>query len=248
MSRFVVIFSFAFLMILPFNNWAKSPDWSAYLKVLQHVKPGAKHGIPLEFVNYMQLKESGLLETAYHQISNFPITDLEGREEKLAFYINVYNILAMKMVLDHWPVKTIKDIGSIFQPVWGKTAGIISGKKVSLDDIENNILRLMGEPRIHFAIVCASVSCPDLRAEPYIAEHLNSQLDAQVRSFLQNEKKGLRVEEKEIHVSKIFAWFEQDFDKAGGIKTFIRHYRPELPHLEFEADIDYDWSLNSTGQ
>jgi hypothetical protein len=248
MNRFVVIFSFTFLMILSFNNWAKSPDWSPYLKVLQYVKPGVKHGIPLALVNYQQLEKSGLLETVYHQISNFPVTDLEGREEKLAFYINVYNILAIKMVLDHWPVESIKDAGSLFRPVWGKTAGMIGGKKVSLDDIENNFLRPMNEPRIHFAIVCASVSCPDLRTEPFIAAHLDTQLDAQVRGFLHNQKKGVWVDEKEIHVSRIFSWFEKDFVRKGGIETFIKRYRPDLPKIEIDVDVNYDWSLNATNR
>ncbi len=248
MNRFVAIISFTFLISLSFSNWAKSPDWTAYSKVLQHVKPGVKHGIPLTLVNYKQLKKSGLLETAYHQISNFPVTGLEGREEKLAFYINVYNILAIKMVLDHWPVESIKDAGSLFRPVWGKTAGMIDGEEVSLDDKENNFLRPMNEPRVHFAIVCASVSCPDLRTEPYIAARLDTQLGAQARSFLHNQKKGVWVDEKEIHVSKIFSWFKKDFIKGGGIAAFIQYYRPDLPNLEIDTDIDYDWSLNATNR
>lgn len=125
---------------------------------------------------------------AYQNIKQFPVKNLSSREKKLAFYINSYNILALKMVVDHWPLKSIKDIGSLFRPVWGKVAGTISGKLVSLDDIENDIIRPMGEPRIHLAIVCASVSCPDLRTEPYTAKKLDSQLDEQVRLFLNNNK------------------------------------------------------------
>ena len=245
MNRFVAELGFAILILLSFNSWAKTPDWSAYAKVLQSVKSGVKHQTPLALVNYDQLKKSGQLEAAYQKIKNFPVETLSGREEKLAFYINVYNILAIKMVLDHWPVESIKDAGSLFRPVWGKTVGIIDGNKISLDDIENNLLRPMGEPRIHFAIVCASVSCPDLRTKPYAAEQLSTQLDAQVRSFLHNNKKGLQTGEREIHVSKIFFWFEKDFSSVGGIETFIHHYRSDLPDLKIVADIDYDWSLNA---
>ena len=235
---------FVALLSFTFNSWAKSPDWNVYALVLQQVSPGVKNETPLALVNYAQLKQSGQLEAVYQQIKQFPIENLSSREEKLAFYINTYNILALKMVLDNWPLDSIKDVGSLFRPVWGKTAGIIGGKKVSLDDIENAIIRPMGEPRIHLAIVCASVSCPDLRTEPYMAEKLNSQLDDQARVFLHNDKKGLWIGKKSIHISKIFDWFAKDFVETGGVETFIRSYRPDLPDLDIDADIDYDWTVN----
>ena len=196
-------------------------------------------------VDYAQLKKSGQLQAVYQQISQFPVESLDSREEKLAFYINTYNILALKMVVDHWPLESIKDVGSFFSPVWGKTAGIIGGKQVSLDTIENDIIRPMNEPRIHLAIVCASVSCPDLRNEPYTAEALNTQLNDQTQSFLRNNKKGLRIDKKAIHISKIFDWFEKDFSEVGGVEAFIRQYRTDLPTIEFDADIPYDWTVNS---
>ena len=148
-------------------------------------------------------------------------------------------------MVDHWPLESIKDVGSFFKPVWGKEAGTIGGNRVSLDDIENHIIRPMGEPRIHLAIVCASVSCPDLRSEPYTAAILNKQLDEQANAFLGNDKKGLYMTENEITMSKIFKWFKRDFDKAGGVDLFIRSYRTDLPiEYEINADIDYDWSVN----
>ena len=146
-------------LLLASNVAAVEPDWKEYARVLSAVKQGEKHGISVALVNYAALKNSGLLEKVYQQISGFPVQSLNGRDETLAFYINTYNILALKMVVDHWPVESIKDVGSFFSPVWGKDAGTIGGKTVSLDDIENKIIRPMGEPRIHLAIVCASVSC-----------------------------------------------------------------------------------------
>ena len=148
------------------------------------------------------------------------------------------------MVLDHWPIDSIKDIGSLISPVWGKFAGDIDGKAVSLDEIENKILRTMGEPRIHFAIVCASVSCPDLRNTPYTSSKLNAQLDEQAQQFLSNTEKGLRIEKDSIHISKIFDWFEKDFKSVGGVEAFIRGYRIDLPKLPLKDDIDYDWNMN----
>ncbi|WP_428355155.1 DUF547 domain-containing protein [Methyloprofundus sp.] len=233
-------------LLLANNVAAVEPDWKDYASVLGAVKQGEKHGTPLAIVDYAALKKSGLVDKVYQQISAFPVESLSGRQETLAFYINTYNILALKTVVDHWPLDSIKDVGSIFSPVWGKDAGTIGGKTVSLDDIENKIIRPMGEPRIHLAIVCASVSCPDLRNVPYTASTLNKQLDAQANAFLRNDKKGLYIAKDEIVVSKIFKWFKQDFDKVGGVDTFIRGYRPDLPvSYPIDADIDYDWSINA---
>jgi hypothetical protein len=174
MKRLMV---FTALLILSFNSFPAEPNWSAYAEVLKSVSQGTKNNVKLALVDYRALKENGKLEAAYQQLSNFPVTNLSNKEEKLAFYINAYNILALKMVLDHWPIDSIKDVGSLITPVWGKSAGDIDAKTISLDEIENKILRPMGEPRIHFAIVCASVSCPDLRSSPYTASDLNTQLN-----------------------------------------------------------------------
>jgi len=177
-------------VLLANNVGAQEPDWIGYAEVLKSVKSGEKNGTPLALVDYATLKQSGLVEKVYRQISTYPVTSLKGREETLAFYINTYNILALKTVVDHWPLESIKDVGSFFKPVWGRDAGTIGGNTVSLDDIENNKIRPMGEPRIHLAIVCASVSCPDLRSEPYTATTLNKQLDEQANTFLRNDKKA----------------------------------------------------------
>jgi len=237
-----------FFIGLLFTNhvMAQEADWSDYAKALKFVQQGEKHGTPLAVVNYAALKQSGQLEKAYQTITQFDVSQLQGQDEKLAFYINTYNILALKMVVDHWPQKSIKDIGSFFSPVWKKEAGMIAGKAMSLDDVENKIIRPMGEPRIHLAIVCASVSCPDLRAEPYTAAKLNQQLNDQAKTFLANNKKGSVIQQGELKVSKIFKWFKQDFDKVGGVESFIRNYRTDLTNsTKIDDYLDYDWSVNA---
>lgn len=235
---------FTALLVLSFNTFATEPDWSAYAEALKSVSPGTKNNVKLALVDYQVLKENGKLEAAYQQLSSFPVKDLSNKNEKLAFYINAYNILALKMVVDHWPIDSIKNVGSLISPVWGKSAGSIDGETVSLDDIENKILRPLGEPRIHFAIVCASVSCPDLRNTPYTASNLNTQLDEQIQQFLSNADKGLRIGNESIQISRIFDWFGKDFKPAGGVETFIRRYRADLPELPFKEDINYDWDVN----
>jgi hypothetical protein len=241
MKRLIIVTA---LLIPSFNTFATEPNWSAYAEVLKNVSQGTKNNVKLALVDYRALKENSKLETAYQQLSNFPVKNLSNKEEKLAFYINAYNILALKMVLDHWPIDSIKDVGSLISPVWGKSAGDIGGKTVSLDELENKILRPMGEPRIHFAIVCASVSCPDLRNTPYTASKLNAQLDEQAQQFLSNTDKGLRLENNSIQISKIFDWFEKDFKSVDGVEAFIRRYKVDLPKLPLKKEINYDWEVN----
>ncbi len=106
--------------------------------------------------------------------------------EKLAFWINAYNILTIDLVVQHYPVSSIKDVGSFVRPVWDLEAGVVGGKTYTLDQVEHEILRPLGEPRIHAAIVCASISCPPLRREPYRAAALDAQLDDSLRRWLSN--------------------------------------------------------------
>jgi len=223
---------------------AAEPDWSDYRVVLNHVKPGNKNGVKLMLVDYPAIKANGSLDKAYQALAGFDPRRLSSREERMAFYINAYNILALKTVADHWPVDSIKDVGSLFKPVWDRPAGQLGGNTVTLGEVEHTILRPLGEPRIHLAIVCASVSCPDLRDEPYSAAKLASQLDDQAQRFLSNTGKGLSVGVDRIKVSKIFDWFEKDFAAGGGVAAFIKRYQPELPDLKIKAAIDYDWSVN----
>jgi hypothetical protein len=232
------------LLVYSSGVLAKTPDWKAYADILKTVKQGEKNGVELTLVDYQTLKNNGQMEAVYQVISAFPVESLDSPNEKLAFYINSYNILAIKMVLDHWPEESIKDSGSFFNPVWDKPAGKIGGKTVTLGEIEHEILRPMGEPRIHMAIVCASVSCPDLRNEPYTAEQLNTQLNEQTSLFLNNTGKGLRTGEQAIQTSKIFDWFGEDFQPVGGVDTFIRSYRSGLPEKKIKANLPYDWNIN----
>ena len=231
-------------MFSAWNVSADEPDWTDYKTVLKHVKPGVKNGVTLMKVDYQAIKTNKSLNKAYQIVSSFKLERLSNRNEKLAFYINAYNILALKMVADHWPTESIKDSGSLFRSVWNKPAGMLGGEFVTLGEVEHEILRPMGEPRIHLAIVCASVSCPDLRTEPYMAKQLNEQLDDQTKQFLNNSGKGLIIEKKIIRISKIFDWFEEDFESYGGVSKFIKRYKTDLPDLKVKANIPYDWKVN----
>lgn len=224
-----------------------TPDWSEYDLILhKYISTRVRSGIPVNWVDYTGMGEDPVFDKVVQSIEAFSTAQLESSAENLSFYINAYNILAMKMVIDHWPVSSIREAGNWLRPVWEKPAGKINGKVVTLRMIEDDYLRIWNEPRIHMAIVCASLSCPDLRAEAYRPEALEKQLLEQTIRFIQNTAKGLRAENNRLHVSKIFDWFKTDFNMSGGVEAFIRRYM-DLPHdTVLKADIPYNWDLNGS--
>ncbi len=203
-------------------------------------------------VDYAGLRSDPAWERLVESLEASDPDALSSRNERLAFWINAYNILAIDVVVEHHPVESIKDVGSFLRPVWKRTAGRIGGEAVTLDQIEHEILRPMGEPRIHGAIVCASLSCPPLLREPYRVATLDAQLDANVRDWLAHPEKGARVEGEMLYLSSILKWFSEDFEAQGGAVAFAAAHAPEalgarIRALGGDPDVrwlDYDWSLN----
>lgn len=222
-------------------------DWSDYSALLkQYVQYEEKQGIYSNLVDYQGISQDVRYSQLLEQLAAFDSREL-ARKEKLAFYINTYNIFAIKLVIDHQPESSIKDIGSWFNPVWQKPAGVLAGDVISLDTIEHKILRKMNEPRIHFAIVCASLSCPDLRKEAYTASRLEQQLDEQARLFIANEQKGVKTDGDQLYISKIFDWFSEDFSSANtekGTLKFIAQYDMEVGRYSVYKTLDYNWHIN----
>jgi hypothetical protein len=225
-------------------------DWDALIK--KHVNPKKVDGVMINAVNYKNLKNDGDFKKLFSRLNLVRENSLKTREEKLVFWINTYNILSAKMVADRFPIKSIKDAGSFFSPVWEKPAGLVAGKKRTLNEIEHEILRKMNEPRIHVAIVCASVSCPDLRLEAFTADKLNEQLIDQMKRFLQSSEKGMRMDKKNnrVYLSLIFKWFKDDFESMGGVLKVISNYvSPEAAKALMNPSIDvsyfdYNWGIN----
>ncbi len=222
---------------------AQEPNWRLYGNLLKkHLTRHTEKGIELNWLDYPALNMDRDFPRVVNMLADFPKERLSGQTEKMAYYINAYNIFAIKMVLDHWPTKSIRKVGGFFTPVWKKRVGRLSGQIVTLHQLEHDILRPMGDPRIHMAIVCASLSCPDLRLEPYTATRLEAQLEDQTRRFLHNSTKGLKLKGKRVRLSKIFDWFEKDF---GNLKVFLKRYRPDLPEgYRMRNPLPYHWELN----
>ncbi len=224
---------------------AEQADFSALDRLLhRHVASATVKGIRLNVVDYGAWSKDADYPAAVDALARFDTARLASRNERLAFWINAYNLLAIKVVLDNRVSESIKDAGSFFSSLWVKDAGRVNGHTVTLDQIKHRILRPMGEPRVHMAIVCASLSCPDLRPEVYTAGRLPEQLDEQTRLFLANPTKGMAVQGRNLTVSKIFDWFDGDFDAQGGVIGFIRNHA-EIPEgARIDGYFDYDWSLN----
>lgn len=219
-------------------------DWALYDQLLsEYVSEGEKQGSPVNLVDYSNLKKDARLQVLINQLKSYPQSSLKSRRERLSFFINAYNILTIKVILDHWPVDSIRDIGSWFSDAWDIPVLEINGQNRSLDHIEHGILRAMGEARIHFALNCASVSCPDLRREAYTADLLYSQLDDQVDGFINQFGKGAKLQGDVLHLSKIFKWYAGDFDESGGVRNFIQH-RTDIKFKRTKIDLDYNWELN----
>ena len=175
------------------------------------------------------------------QLANNTPQDDWTREDKLAYWINVYNAFTVKLIIDNYPVKSIRSIGA----PWGKRFFSLGGEKYNLNEVEHKILRKMGEPRIHFAIVCASISCPKLKNKAYTANDLEAQLTSATEEFLTDETKNNLTENK-VKISKIFRWFDKDFKQNNQtIISFINKYVPidiaEDAKISFNS---YDWKLN----
>lgn len=220
-------------------------QWNAILK--KNTRLSKYEGIGYIGFDYVAIRNSREFDELVAGLASFSPEELRGKEERLAFWINVYNIFSVKLVRDHCPVICIKEVGSFIDPVWAVPAGKVGGKMYSLDDIEHKILRPMNEPAIHFALVCASVSCPDLLPEAYTAAALKSQMKLQVDRFLANREKGMRVDHKNkiLHLSMIFDWYKKDFAKAGGIIGFLNSGwgGQNIPDYAIKY-LPYNWDLN----
>ena len=168
-----------------------------------------------------------------------------SKPQRMAFLINAYNAFTVELVLAHYPVKSIKDIGSdLFNNRWKQKFFKLFGQDSYLDQIEHEMLRKPGaydEPRVHFALNCASIGCPMLREEAFVADRLDAQLEEQARRFLSDPTRN-RYANGRLEVSKIFDWYKEDF--APRDKFFARYADTLGGNSKDVVFLDYNWALN----
>jgi hypothetical protein len=192
-------------------------------------------------VNYKGLQNKReVLNNYLNELALNAPKDNWSNSETKAFWINAYNAYTIQLILDNYPTKSIKDLND----PWDQPFFEISGKTMSLNTIEHKILRPMGDPRIHFAIVCASESCPKLLNCAYDAKSLSKQLDQAAKEFINDDSKN-RLTATKIKISKIFKWFKSDFPKGNAFITYLNNYSTLKISPETKITYqNYNWSLN----
>lgn len=233
---FTAISAFAFLFSS--NALAADPGDEAtayWAKVLQaHVSDEG-------MVDYAAIQKDPNFQRAIDLYADQKPTSSWSSDDAMAFWINVYNAFTVKLIVDNYPLNSITDL----KDPWDQKFIVLKGEKFSLNQIEHEILRpVYKDPRVHFAVNCASFSCPKLLNEPIYAEKLNSQLNQLSKGFLADSKRN-KISTNKAELSKIFEWFSEDFGGATGVVDFINvHSNFKVSSPSQLTYLEYDWSLN----
>jgi len=260
--RFLLLLSFAFAAPAQgFDHAHRS--WDALLK---------KHVVLIDEGKASRLRYAAMAQDraglkAYLQsLSNVSEAQFSGwtKEEQIAFLINAYNAYTVDKILSRYPnINSIWDFGKIFGNPFKDEFFTLLGRNLSLDGIEHGILRKnYQEPRVHYAVNCASIGCPMLREEAYVAEHLEAQLEQQARRFLSDRSRNrYNAASGRLEVSEIFKWFREDWESGyQGIRSREQYFATYAKLLTDDpghqklimqgkarlAHLDYDWSLNDS--
>lgn len=242
----------------PWERWRRhapgargSVDHAAFDSLLARHRGMGADGIAL--FAYQAARADRAALTGY--LARLQATDVDAldRPEQFAFWANLYNALTLDVVLANWPVASLREIRSgLFAPgPWGRKLATVANEALTLDDIEHRILRpLWRDPRVHYAVNCASLGCPDLPARAFRAGSLDADLDSAARIFV-NHPRGARIEGDRLVVSSIYRWFIEDFSgtDAGAIAHLARYAAPPLAaQLRGRQRLDrdaYDWAINA---
>tara|TARA_R110002124_G_scaffold218551_4_gene384373 strand:- start:148 stop:948 length:801 start_codon:yes stop_codon:yes gene_type:complete len=236
-------------------------SWNTLLA--QHVSPiNEGHSTSVDYTGFLAQRSE--LKDYLKELEQISQSDFDQwtDNKKLAFLINAYNAWTVELILTEYPdLESIRDLGSFFRSPWEKSFIPLLGNTYSLDDIEHELIRgdnKYQEPRIHFAVNCASIGCPALREEAYEESKLDNQLEEQTQRFLSDKSRNY-IQGKQLYLSSIFKWYKGDFEKdfrdANSLESFLLLYpeslklseneRTTLKNNDIEINfLDYDWQLN----
>ncbi len=225
--------------------------WGQFLK--KYVRP---HASGVNRIAYAKVEDADRrkLDSYIGQLAETPISRF-NRDEQFAYWVNLYNALTIKVILDAYPVDSIRDIrsGLFSAGPWDKRLIAVEGEQLTLNDIEHRILRpIWKDPRVHYAVNCASISCPNLQPVPFRGSTRDVLLDKAAREFI-NHPRGARVDRGRLVVASIYVWFQEDFGNTdkGVIEHLRRYASPKLSDSLSSvmriADDRYDWALNDVG-
>ena len=247
---FIVVF---LLVLLPSPARADEPfdqTHARYARVLAAVVKDAR-------VDYAKLKADPTELDAYLKaVASVPGAEFArwSEADRLALLINLYNAQTLRLIVNHYPLKSIRSIGLLPGAAWRESTVRFGGRIMTLGDLEHGMIRVeYREPRIHFALVCAAIGCPPLRSEPYVGARLGKQLDDQLRGFLAApEKNRYDAAKNTLHLSPIFKWYATDFtEPAGSLALYVKPFLPEAQRSAFTDPAgvkvrftEYNWALN----
>ncbi|EED32533.1 conserved hypothetical protein [gamma proteobacterium NOR5-3] len=236
-------------------------DWNSLLKTCVVITPD-HHSTAADYDCFAKHRTqlNAYLDTL-SDVSEAALTS-QAKDVQLAFLINAYNAWTVALILDNWPgLESIRDLGSILRSPWKKSFIPLFGDTLSLDDIEHGMIRQSGrfdDPRIHFAVNCASIGCPALRQEAYRGDIIDLQLEEQTQSFLKDPSRN-RLRGDKLEVSSIFKWYRDDFEQGwrgiDSLQGFLSRYGESLNLTAKQTAaledggldlvfLDYDWRLN----
>ena len=263
LSLLSVAFLGLFSALVGATNTFDHGQWDALLK--QHVLPlNGGQATQVDYQGFADDKAS--LEGYLAELSQVTQAEFDrlSTDEQLAFLINAYNAWTVELILTKWPdLDSIKELGSFFRSPWSKSFIPLLGETRSLDDIEHVMIRgsdRYQDPRIHFAVNCASIGCPALRNQAYTGEQLEAQLEQQTQLFLEDRSRNRR-EGGKLALSSIFKWYREDFEKGwkeyDSLESFLVNYAISLSLSPEDIRqlkekkmsirfLDYDWALNKT--
>lgn len=212
-------------------------DHSPWNKLLQ------KHVSSQGNVNYDGFKGSvAALDLYLSALSNANPGSDWSRNDVIAYWINAYNAFTVKLMLNNYPLKSIMDVNG--GKAWDLKFIEIKGEKYSLNNIEHDILRKKyGDPRIHFAVNCASVSCPKLSNTAFLADGLNEKLENATKEFINNPSKN-SISASNAEVSSLFDWYKDDFTKNGSVTDYLNRYSVTKLVAEKISFKEYNWNIN----
>lgn len=245
----------------PWSFWAANDSagkvrvdhapWDRFLK--HYVVTNHPSGINRVRYASVTADDRKALDAYVQRVQAVEVTRLT-RDEQKAYWINLYNALTVKVVLDRYPVTSIRDIdispGIFSDGPWGAKLLSIQGQKVSLDDIEHRILRpLWRDNRVHYAVNCASLGCPNLQPEAYTSGNMEALLEKGAREYV-NHPRGARLDAERLHLSSIYEWFRSDFEGSEeGVRRHVSRYASpflasRLKDFRGKVSYDYDWRIN----
>lgn len=224
--------------------------WDAFLS--KHILPGSDGSASKVAYAAVGSSDKIALGEYIQSLEAVPVSSLD-RKEQMAFWINLYNAATVKLILDHYPIKSIKDIkvGGLFgKGPWDTPVARIENEDLTLNDIEHRILRpIWKDPRIHYAVNCASLGCPDLRERAFTADNTEALLEKGARDYI-NSPRGAAFEGGRLVLSSIYTWFEEDFGSGrdGVTAHLLKYARPDLASrlkgYTGRIRYEYDWNLN----